>query len=635
MSGIIKSISIENYRGFKDKQTIKLADPGSFTVLIGQNNTGKSLLPRLLSLLIDKEIKGDNSSLSDKDFHLLEIEKIISISMVLDITTLSDEIQKELQQSNISEVSLEYQIVRNKSILWRRFYTIHGIPTHNYTMRDDTLDVTYNQEQIENLTGKSLTFGIDDWTEKLNRYVLDKILLFHAVRSIDITIKDENFKTGKDLLNWLISDLDQGRKRSIIKQTREYLARLSLDVPQNITVRSNKLTFLFPDNIELTSDEIGTGYTMICVLLMEILRSERKIIVVDELESHLQPGLIRVLLDILREVATDTQFIFPTHSPTILGATTEKDTIHRFVKNKNTNACEVQSFRRQDSPDTIRGICDDLGVIPGDALLSNCILWVEGPSEIYWLRAWIKTYLKLKHPKLYLIEGLHYSILMSGGGLIAPMDFTEDSYDLEEMELKAKLRVLRVNPHAVVIIDSDNASKGGEKENRSLRIAQQLHQQNKNLEYVRYNDKEAEITAIEQIEQLPNMWRFAAKELENYCHPELLKAFYTKLAKNNRSKVKCSTKKKINWDVYSPDKGVGLLLSEQGVEGVKANGSASGAIKHKIALAQYVHQHFDTIHLEQSPSGIAKPNEEMITEITTRLEKIISYIKDVNRMTNL
>lgn len=383
---------------------------------------------------------------------------------------------------------------------------------------------------------------------------------------------------------------------------------------------------------------------MMIILTWFLFEQKAGIVYIEEPELFIHPGLQRQLMDIYAKHprSHNFQFFITTHSNHIVDFTRSYEgsqinsqiiRVQKILPPKGSR--QEAQFHIQQQPRHDLTILNDLGVSISSVLLSNCIVWVEGPSEIYWLRAWIKTYLKLKHPDLHLIEGLHYSIMMTGGGLIARVEYTNDTYDLEAMELEAKIRVLRVNPHAVVIIDSDNASKGGKKENRSLRIAQQLHQQNKNLEYVRYNDKEAEITAIKQIEQLPNMWRFTAKELENYCHPELLKAFYTKLAKNNRSKVKLPEEREINWDVYSPDKGVGLLLSKQGVKGVTVPKSKSGAIKHKIALAEYVHQHFDTIHLEQSPSGIAKPNKKMIEEITTKLEKIISYIKDVNRMTNL
>ena len=106
-------------------------------------------------------------------------------------------------------------------------------------------------------------------------------------------------------------------------------------------------------------------------------------------------------------------------------------------------------------------MCNDLGVIPGDALLCNVVVWVEGPSEMFWIRSWLKHYLPLykkNHKVGNLIEGLHYTILMTGGSNISHLSFNEDEIPIEHIEEDNLLKVLKVNPNPFVIVDSDNAS---------------------------------------------------------------------------------------------------------------------------------------------------------------------------------
>ena len=92
----------------------------------------------------------------------------------------------------------------------------------------------------------------------------------------------------------------------------------------------------------------------------------------------------------------------------------------------------VKIFRNAGGIAKLREVCNELGVIPGDALLSNTVIWVEGPSEMFWLRAWLKNYFpvyKEEHGiECNLIEGLHFSILMTGGSNIAHYGFQEEKF---------------------------------------------------------------------------------------------------------------------------------------------------------------------------------------------------------------
>jgi hypothetical protein len=102
-------------------------------------------------------------------------------------------------------------------------------------------------------------------------------------------------------------------------------------------------------------------------------------------------------------------------------------------------------------------ICNELGVLPSDVLLNNSVIWVEGPSEVFWIRTWLKTYCEylIQQGKLnfYLLEGLHYSLLMTGGSSISHYFFGEDVFSLEDIEEDKLLKVLKVNPNLFVVID--------------------------------------------------------------------------------------------------------------------------------------------------------------------------------------
>jgi len=85
----------------------------------------------------------------------------------------------------------------------------------------------------------------------------------------------------------------------------------------------------------------------------------------------------------------------------------------------------------------------DLGVKASDILQANCVLWVEGPSDLVYLKRW----LELVSPDL--IEGRDYSIMLYGGRLLSHLSIERDKVP-EEL-----IHILKINQNAVVIMDSD------------------------------------------------------------------------------------------------------------------------------------------------------------------------------------
>src|SRR5690606_19623039 len=141
-------------------------------------------------------------------------------------------------------------------------------------------------------------------------------------------------------------------------------------------------------------------------------------------------------------------------SPVVMETASPDD--HLFRTQKVARECTISGFFRKQptNPNGIRiarEVCNELGVVPGDALLTNCVIWVEGPSEVFWLRTWLKNYLeKLKTEGIInfsVLEGLHYSILMTGGSTISNYSFNEGEHELSDIDEDLLLKVLRVNPN--------------------------------------------------------------------------------------------------------------------------------------------------------------------------------------------
>jgi hypothetical protein len=87
----------------------------------------------------------------------------------------------------------------------------------------------------------------------------------------------------------------------------------------------------------------------------------------------------------------------------------------------------------------------DLGYRAADILQSNCVIWVERPSDRLYIRRWIELIDES------LVENLHYSIMFYGGKLLNHLAISDDA--VSEF---IKLRLL--NRHSGIVMDSDRTS---------------------------------------------------------------------------------------------------------------------------------------------------------------------------------
>lgn len=140
-----------------------------------------------------------------------------------------------------------------------------------------------------------------------------------------------------------------------------------------------------------------------------------------------------------------------------------------------------------------RNLCTELGYRASDIVQTNCVIWVEGPSDRIYLNKWISS----KNPDL--IEGTNYSIMFYGGRLLSHLSATDEDENARSVSDLIDLQSL--NKNTVVMIDSDKATEGDKINSTKQRIQKEL----------------------EAGEGLP--WITQGREIENYVpYAELQKA---------------------------------------------------------------------------------------------------------------
>jgi hypothetical protein len=220
--------------------------------------------------------------------------------------------------------------------------------------------------------------------------------------------------------------------------------------------RETQTIVLSHNGLRLPLASYGTGVHQLVIMVTAVLSVEGALCCIEEPEIHLHPTLQREFLEFIT-TETNNTYLLSTHSPTFINAQNKMPArtrenigvIHLHRTDGNTVGGPV--LEDIQSLAALR----DLGVSASDILQANSVIWVEGPSDRIYLNQWIH----LMDPDL--VEGLHYSIMFYGGRLLSHLSVARGTAANLGPKVPLELvDILRINQHAVVVIDSDRKAIG-------------------------------------------------------------------------------------------------------------------------------------------------------------------------------
>lgn len=164
----------------------------------------------------------------------------------------------------------------------------------------------------------------------------------------------------------------------------------------------------------------------------------------EELENNLHPSLLRNLLRYLREIALKSECLvfITTHSNVAIDLFSQDKNAQIIHVTHNGVTAEAKAVKTYIEN---KGILDDLDVRASDLLQSNCVIWVEGPSDRLYVNKWLNLWSDGEF-----VEGTHYQCIFYGGRLLAHLTLDDPSQRVQDW-----INLLSANRNAIILMDSD------------------------------------------------------------------------------------------------------------------------------------------------------------------------------------
>ncbi|HZW26694.1 MAG TPA: ATP-binding protein [Gallionella sp.] len=467
----LHSFAIGGYRSF-GKTVQRFGHLSQINLFIGQNNCGKSNILRFLHDVYPKlprATQGYNRNsigFSDIDRHMphgatftagtaisLQLEDAMSIEFKNSYSPMLADDHRKVSHLNSIFATFKYKakLDNSNNLVWCDFGEERNLLIGNWKPAFDSLEDHALQSLWSSLTQKGNGNRNQHWfPDTLNRLTraFDSISvkMIPAIRQVGKHGSTSEEFSGEGIIERLAKlqnpDVLNQRDKKKFDGINAFLRNVLDNEKATIEIPHARDTILVHmDGKTLPLESLGTGIHEVIILAAAATILERNVICMEEPELHLNPLLQKKLMRYLAS-STNNQYFITTHSAALMD-TPDAEVYHISLKNGESIADRATSDKKRSA------ICEDLGYHPSDLLQSNCVIWVEGPSDRIYLNYWISSIA----PEL--VEGIHYSIMFYGGRLLSHLTGEDDAKHLDDF-----ISLRRLNRRGVIIIDSDKAKKG-------------------------------------------------------------------------------------------------------------------------------------------------------------------------------
>lgn len=347
---MIKNIEFKNFRNLEGKYEFD----SNLNVLIGKNNSGKTNILEGIKLAFSA-ISNDYFKISISDFKDSNTDNSIEINVELDvdsIPTLNYVVSKEQYKCGFK---VKIRATKSGRFLKEVFMLDGNIIDMEILREDEKIPNLYMIPliRIEDIYTAGLTTGISKFIDSEEKYK---------------RLKEDSKKAIYDEIN----------------DKREEFKKLCKKFNENIDIELTDPKFLneklyIVDGPKEHNFNIGSGYKSIANIMLNTLDKKFNIILIDEIENHLHPALIRTLIRELRGIS-NTIIIATTHSSVVINELEMKEIIDISGK-------KITSIGK---PEIIKKL--NIFLHPGrnELMLADNIILVEGYTEELLLKHYLR-----------------------------------------------------------------------------------------------------------------------------------------------------------------------------------------------------------------------------------------------------
>jgi predicted ATP-binding protein involved in virulence len=315
-----KSLTVENVKCFKKEQTLDLSDgnglPAQWTVILGDNNTGKTTLLRCLAYL---EAKLDYETLSKTPICLSSIS--FKAGELLKEGVLNQPFQVKCQ------ILLEASNAFDNHAMWgmdkyQLYHENWGIGSHainkDYYSNIGGL-ITYGYGTSRRMGESSLSESNNE--ENTASLFSDEVTLINAEEWLLQT--DYAAKNGAKRAASRLAKIKQVLTGGILPDVSDFRFTTTFHLNSFVEVQTDYGWIRF--------SELGYGYQTTIAWVVDLAKrlfdrypdsqnplAEPAIVLVDEIDLHLHPEWQRKIIQFLTHQFPRTQFIVTSHSPLVV-----------------------------------------------------------------------------------------------------------------------------------------------------------------------------------------------------------------------------------------------------------------------------------------------------------------------------
>jgi len=444
----LKSLSFGGFRSFGDIQRFPIFS--KINLLVGQNNSGKSNILRFIHDILP-QIKALNSV----KFNQLDRHFPGNFPFIYGFCLPGGDVGELLKSS----ADLKDAHMRAFLEVFNKKNEMSGTPDtwfeydEGRRLIDNEWNVAFkamnDQMMYEIFRSTSQATGGDrsnHWQPALIKKIQfqnfpNNVVMIPAIRQIVQDLDTANQFSGAGIIQSLAKlqnpdalNRDDRKRFDVINN---FLKHVTDNETAEIEIPHDRNTILVHmDGKTLPLESLGTGIHEVVILASGSTALENTLICLEEPELHLNPILQKKLIRYL-EANTSNQYFISTHSSAFMD-TPGAEIYHVRLEHNQSEVERVTSDRQKSA------ICEDLGYHPSDLIQSNCVIWVEGPSDRVYLNHWITSL------DDSLIEGIHYSIMFYGGRLLSHLS----GDDIDQL-VDNFISLRRLNRRSLIVIDSD------------------------------------------------------------------------------------------------------------------------------------------------------------------------------------